>query len=81
MIFRVYQGSIGEFGTYQNFRKTDCQIIDNGKSDLSRSTKCGQLCGTAVVFCTVAVREGVKKNPFFYLGLCPKLWVGGGQKF
>ena len=25
------------------------------------------------------VREGVKKNRFF-LGLCPKLWVGGGQK-
>ena len=25
-----------------------------------------------------SVREGVKKKRFF-LGLCPKLWVGGGQ--
>ena len=25
------------------------------------------------------VRECVKKKPFF-VGLCPKLWVGGGQK-
>ena len=24
-------------------------------------------------------KEKGKKNPFF-LGLCPKLWVGGGQK-
>ena len=27
----------------------------------------------------IHVREGVKKKRFF-LGLCPKLWVGGGQK-
>ena len=26
------------------------------------------------------LREGVKKNNRFFLGLCPKLWVGGGQK-
>ena len=25
------------------------------------------------------IRKGVKKNPFF-LGLCPKQWVDGGQK-
>ena len=30
------------------------------------------------VFSFKAIREGVKK-PFF-LGLCPKLWVGGGPK-
>ena len=62
MIFRVYQGNIGEFGTYQNFRKTDCQIIDIGKSDLLPSTKCGQLCGTAVVFCTAAVTAIIGKE-------------------
>ena len=27
------------------------------------------------------MKEGVEKNQFFFLGLCPKLWVGGGQKF
>ena len=26
------------------------------------------------------LREGVKKNNRFLLGLCPQLWVGGGQK-
>ena len=30
-------------------------------------------------FCgRIPLREGVKKNDF--LGLCPKLWVGGGPK-
>ena len=28
--------------------------------------------------CTL--RKGDRKNTFF-LGLCPKLWVGGGQKY
>ena len=27
-----------------------------------------------------SVREGVQKKLRFYLGLCPKLWVGGGQE-
>ena len=30
--------------------------------------------------CFFRIREGVKKNNRFFLGLCPKLWVGGGQK-
>ena len=30
------------------------------------------------VFVMFVLREGVKK--MFFLGLCPKLWVGGGPK-
>ena len=28
----------------------------------------------------LAIREGIKKNRFFFLGKSPKLWVGGGQE-
>ena len=29
---------------------------------------------------TTCIREGVNKKNRFFLGLCPKLWVGGGPK-
>ena len=47
-------------------------------------TKVGRLLNLPVPSASVelngGVREGVKKSKRFFLGLCPKLWVGGGQK-
>ena len=35
--------------------------------------------GSTHIYLKMILREGVKKIRFF-LGLCPKLWVGGGLK-
>ena len=56
----VLGGSSGGYSSHgrtshASLRAYGDQIIDVGKSELLPITKCGRLCGSAVVFCLAAV--------------------------